>query len=312
MSLTLCSESLSGCSGCESTLLDTGDGSFGLLSRFEILHMPFLMDHKYSGWWEDAYEVRIPKARIGIITGAIANEKQLIIAEEMRRQCDLLIALGTCAAYGGIPALINLYNREELFQRCYGNGESTDSAPPPSQVVPYLLERTFALDEKVVVDFTLPGCPPHPDRIASFLESVIEGKSPEWPTLSVCDDCPAKREGKGSVQRIRRFFRNVRCQTDKPASEMRCLLEQGYLCMGPVTLAGCAGMHGGVPRCIEARVPCRGCHGPVQKDGNQLLDMLNALASNGIDMKNLPDRLMQLRFSGAHGRLNRRNLRKAG
>ena len=76
--------------------------------------------------------------------------------------------------------------------------------------------------------------------------------------------------------------------------------------MGPMTLAGCAGMSGGPPRCIEARVPCRGCYGPVRKGGNQLLDVLNALASNGIDTKDLPDRLSSLRFSGAHGRLNRR------
>ena len=56
-------------------------------------------------------------------------------------------------------------------------------------------------------------------------------------------------------------------------------------------------MNGGPPRCIEARVPCRGCHGPVRKGGNQLMDILNALASNGIDTKNLPDRLLSLRFS---------------
>jgi F420-non-reducing hydrogenase small subunit len=38
------------------------------------------------------------------------------------------------------------------------------------------------------------------------------------------------------------------------------------------------------------------------------MDMLNALVSNGIDTKNLPDRLSLLRFSGAHGRLNRRSV----
>ena len=105
-------------------------------------------------------------------------------------------------------------------------------------------------------------------------------------------------------------MRNARHQVQGPLSEMRCLLEQGFLCMGPVTVAGCAGMDGGPPRCIEARVPCRGCHGPVRKGGNQLMDILNALASNGIDTKDLPDRLLSLRFSGAHDRLNRRRLPK--
>ncbi len=73
------------------------------------------------------------------------------------------------------------------------------------------------------------------------------------------------------------------------------------MCMGPVTAAGCAKR--GAPSCISARVPCRGCFGPVRKDGNQLLDMMNALASNGIDYKTVIDRRSLLRFSGAHGRL---------
>ncbi len=82
---------------------------------------------------------------------------------------------------------------------------------------------------------------------------------------------------------------------------MRCLLEQGFMCMGPVTLAGCAKR--GVPACIEARVPCRGCFGSVRPKGNQLLDMMNALASNGIDCMSVVDRRSIQRFCGAHGNL---------
>jgi F420-non-reducing hydrogenase small subunit len=41
----------------------------------------------------------------------------------------------------------------------------------------------------------------------------------------------------------------------------------------------------------------------VRQDGNQLLDMLNALASNGIDIKSIPNRPLLLRFSGAHSLL---------
>lgn len=87
-----------------------------------------------------------------------------------------------------------------------------------------------------------------------------------------------------------------------PLDRMRCLLEQGYMCMGPVTRAGCGGDRV-LPRCVSARVPCRGCYGPVKPDGNQRLDMLNALASNGIDITTLPESVSLLRFSGAHQRL---------
>ena len=310
MSLTLCSEALSGCTGCEMALLNTGGGSLGLLDKFEIVHMPLLMDHKYFGCRDATSEIHIPKACVGLITGGLRNEGQLRIAEKMRLQCRVIVALGTCAAYGGIPALMNLFEDADLFRRYYRSAEGTDAAPNPSRVVQPFLERTFALDEKIAVDVTLPGCPPHPDRISALMESIIDGRSLEWPLQSVCDSCPTKREGKGGVQRIRRFVRNARHQVQGPLSEMRCLLEQGFLCMGPVTVAGCAGMDGGPPSCIEARVPCRGCHGPVRKGGNQLMDILNALASNGIDTKDLPDRLLSLRFSGAHDRLNRRRLPK--
>jgi len=311
MSVTLCSEALSGCSGCEMSLLDAGDGSLSLLKKFDIVHMPILMDHKYFSSVDGEQEIHIPRARLGLISGGVRNGQQLRIAEEMRRQCDTIVAFGTCAAYGGIPAMMNLFEDEELFRRYYRGAEGTDSARNPWQVIPPFLERTFALNEKIAVDFTLPGCPPHPDYIALALESIREGKSPpELPAVSVCDSCRAKREGKGSVQKIRRFLKNARYQPDKPISEMRCLLDQGFLCMGPVTLAGCAGMSGGPPRCIEARVPCRGCHGPVRRGGSQLMDILNALVSNGIDTKSLPDRLSILRFSGAHGRLNRHFVQK--
>ncbi len=82
---------------------------------------------------------------------------------------------------------------------------------------------------------------------------------------------------------MRRFTENAHYEPGRPLGEMHCLLEQGLLCMGPVTRAGCAGNDGEAPRCLMARVPCRGCFGPVQQEGNQLLDMYNALASNGID-----------------------------
>jgi F420-non-reducing hydrogenase small subunit len=42
-----------------------------------------------------------------------------------------------------------------------------------------------------------------------------------------------------------------------------------------------------------------------------MLDMLNALASNGLDIKSLPDRPGLLRFSGAHGRLMNPSRRQA-
>ena len=59
-----------------------------------------------------------------------------------------------------------------------------------------------------------------------------------------------------SVLESKGFITNADFKPGAPIEEMRCLLEQGYMCMGPVTAAGCAKR--GAPSCICARVPCRG------------------------------------------------------
>ncbi len=199
--------------------------------------------------------------------------------------------------------MINEYTNEDLFVRYYFTESTDPDAQIPANGVPGLLERCYALDEHIDVDIMLPGCPPHPDQINASLLAVLKNEKLDLPFRSVCDTCPAIRTGKGDVSRIKRFFTQPEYDPKKPLQKMRCILEQGYLCTGPVTKAGCSGINGDAPRCIKARVGCRGCYGPVKKDGNQKLDMLNALVSNGIDIKSLPERSSLLRFSGAHNRL---------
>lgn len=306
MPIKVAEEWLNSCSGCEIAILNLGETLLTVLPHLEFVHIPVLMDHKYFGQTgeQDVHHPEIPKAQVGIITGGIRNQEHLEIAQAMREACDIIIALGTCATHGGIPALINQWTNEELFERYYRTSETTDPhATPADPILPPCLERSYALDEKIKVDLALPGCPPHPDWIAEALVALLEGRTPELPQKSVCDTCPTIKTGKGQLRHLHRFTRNAHYDPSKPVSEMHCLLEQGLPCLGPVTRAGCAGKNGEAPRCIQARVPCQGCFGPVQADGNQLLDFLNALASNGIDLTSLPVKSTILEFSGAHGLL---------
>ncbi len=303
MPVKVASEWLNSCSGCEISIIDMGERLLDVLKVAEFVHIPALMDQKYFGQLGDGQHINIPEADVGIISGGIRNEEHLEVAEEMRRKCKLIIALGTCATHGGIPALSNSYTPEEILERYYST-ETTDKPQTyPSEDIPPLLDSCYALDEKINVDIYVPGCPPHSDHVFNSLVALVEGKQPQLPEKSVCDTCPTQREGKGGLKQMQRFLKPPQYGApDEPLDQMRCLLEQGLMCMGPVTRAGCGGdnIH---PRCISARVPCRGCYGPVKHDGNQLMDMLNALASNGIDVKTLPERRSLLRFSGAHGML---------
>lgn len=300
MAVRIAEEWLHSCSGCEVAILNIGEPLVELLSALEFVHIPVLMDHKYYGQIGDKKELEIPEADVGIVSGGVANEEHMEVLEEMRKKCKILIALGTCATHGGLPALLNSWDVKEAHKQIYKTS-TTDPCTVPDQKVPKPLDRVYAVDEKVKVDLMIPGCPPNSQHIAGAIVALLNGEEVKLPTKSVCDTCPTERKGKGDVKKVKRFLENAAYIAEEPIDKMRCLLEQGFMCMGPVTAAGCAKR--GAPSCIIARVPCRGCFGPVRKDGNQMLDMMNALASNGIDFKSVIDRKNLLRFSGAHGLL---------
>ena len=303
MGVRVSSEWLNSCSGCEISIIDMGERLLDVLQVADIVHIPALVDSKYFGQLGDQKHLSLPEADVGLISGGIRNEEHLEVAHEMRRKCKIIIALGTCATHGGIPALANSYTPGQIMERAFTTETTDQTEAYPSDGVPAMLEACYAVDEKIKVDIYLPGCPPHPDQVFNALVALVQGKPLSVSNKSVCDTCPTVRKGKGELKQVRRFLQAPQYQAaDEPLDQMRCLLEQGLLCMGPVTHAGCGG-DAVTPRCISARVPCRGCSGPVRHEGNQLLDMLNALASNGIDIKSIPNRPLLLRFSGAHSLL---------
>ncbi len=302
MAVSTALEWLGSCSGCEIAILNIGEELIPLITeQLDIVHAPVLMDHKYYGQCGENKELEIPEAVVGIVTGGVANEEHLEVLHEMRKKCKVLIALGTCATHGGIPALMNGQDQQQSWEEIFQTSTTDLGAKVPNIEVPAPLDRVYACDEKIKIDLALPGCAPNPALIAEVIISLLEDRDPVLPGKSVCDTCPTKREGKGEVAEVKRFLVNADYKADQPIDDMRCLLEQGFMCMGPVTAAGCAKEN--CPSCISARVPCRGCFGPVRKGGNQMLDMMNALASNGIDYKSVVDRRSILRFSGAHGQL---------
>ena len=290
-------ECLHACSGCEVALLNSGELFLGLLERVDIVHFPLLMDHKYQGGAEQGLD--LPQAEIGLVSGGVASAEHLRVLRAMRGQCRTLVAFGTCATHGGIPALRNQWTVDQAFRTILSidtderSGEFSSSFASP-------LDRVYSIDEQVEVDLVLPGCPPLPETIVEAIGVLAAGERPQTTEKSVCEHCGALRSGTHHLM-SRRFLANVATDPGEPIGSMRCLLEQGLLCMGPVTAGGCGG--GATPLCIQARVPCRGCYGPVRASGNQLLDMLNILASKGIDHRAIVDRRSLLRFSGAHGLL---------
>ena len=308
MGLKVAEEWLNICGGCEVSILDVGEPLLDILPNLEFVHMPVLMDHKYFGQTGEGTELTIPEADVGMISGGVRNEKEKHVTEEMRKKCKTLIALGSCACFGGIPAMANMYPLEDLYEKVYRDSVTTVSADTPAENIPPLLDRVYAVDEVVPVDLHIPGCPMNPDMIAEALTALLEGKPFELPERSVCDDCPVKREKKAGGGGVKRPLEDAQFDQGGPWENTRCLMEQGYLCLGPVTRSGCATVYeeGGpkVPRCIQGYMPCRGCFGPIRKGANPLVDMMGALSSIGLDAKQVIDRRAMLnRYIGGQNRL---------
>ena len=309
MAVKVAEEWLNICGGCEVTILDIGEPLLDLLPELNFVHMPVLMDHKYFGQTGEKEEMEIPEADVGIISGGVRNEKEKHVAEEMRKKCKTLIALGSCACYGGIPAMANMFPLEALYEKVFRDSKTTDAADTPQENLPPLLDRVYAVDEVVPVDVYIPGCPTNPDLVVKAITALLEGKEFKLEERSVCDECPLKREKKAAGGQIKRTLESVEFDQSKPWDQTRCYMEQGYLCLGPVTLAGCGNKEGDgdgvtVPRCIKGYMPCRGCFGPIRKGANPLVDMMTAISSIGLDAKQVQDRRALLnRYIGGQKRL---------
>ena len=303
MAARLAEEWFAICGGCEVTILDIGEPLIDVLKQVEIVHMPVLMDHKLFGQTGENAEMDIPAADVGLISGGIRNEEHKKLALEMRKKCKILISLGSCACFGGIPALANQYSTEELLEKVYRDSVTTEKNGLPKEQVPALTDRVYALHEVVKVDAYLPGCPTTPEMVANALarSCLKASRCPRWLRRAFATSVPPGVKRRRSP-RVKGHLDPPEFKFGAPLTEMRCLMEQGILCLGPATRAGCGGSDGN-PRCIRAYMPCEGCFGPLSEKANPMVDMMGALSSIGLDPKQIPDRAATFnRFAGS-GRL---------
>ncbi len=238
--VTINTEWLSDCSGCHVAIVDLHEKILTVLQSVRIQHCPVLTDIK-----------DYPKAKVGLVSGAIRTEHDRHAAEEMRRSCDMVIAWGSCAVYGGIVGAGVVHSRQEIMDTVYGDNKTTVSGPVPSREVSPFEKHVLPLDEVIDVDLYLPGCPPHPAFVFDALIALVEGRTPKATKRSVCGRCTRTME-KTDIAAI------------KPSSEgipdkERCFLSQGYICMGSTTLDRC------MSPCPTNGVVCTGCAGATMQ-----------------------------------------------
>ncbi len=238
--VTLNTEWLSDCAGCHVAIVDLHEKILTVLQSVTIQRCPVLTDIK-----------DYPKARVGLVSGAIRTEHDRHAAEAMRKSCDLIIAWGTCAVYGGIAGAGNVHTREEIFETVYTRNKTTTPHQPPSREVSPLEATVSPLDSVIDVDLYLPGCPPHAAFVFDALLALVEGRTPKATKESVCARCKRTMD-KTDVAVMRK-------NSEGSPDPEQCFLSQGYICMGSVTLDRC------MSPCPLNGVTCTGCAGATMQ-----------------------------------------------
>jgi len=265
------------CGGCDVAVLDTNEKLLEIAEIADIVFWPIAVDFKYH----HVEAMADGSIDVCLFNGAIRNSEQERIAKLLRAKSKVMVAFGACACFGGIPALANLTNRAEIFEQSYIEALTNDN---PGRVfpqnrtdvkegeleLPEFWDTVLALNQVVNVEYFVPGCPPPADLISKVVDALATGQLPPVGSViasdkPLCDECERKREEK----RITKIYRPHQIIPDPEL----CFLEQGIICLGPVTRGGCG------QKCIKANMPCRGCFGPPAGVVDQGAKMLSALAS---------------------------------
>jgi F420-non-reducing hydrogenase small subunit len=270
------------CGGCEIAVLELKEKILDVAEAFDIVFWPVAIDFKYK----DVEAMDDGFIDVCLFNGAIRNSENEHVAKLLREKAKVMVAFGACASMGGIPGLANVADKREIMDLVYAQQPSVDNPDhvfPQTKVtveegeldLPELYDTVKTLDQTVPVDYYVPGCAPEAEQIWSVVTAVVEalrtGKLPPKGTVlgagekTCCDECERVKEEK-KVGAFKRPWEII------PEPE-KCLLEQGIICMGPATRAGCG------TRCVKANMPCRGCYGPPVGVVDQGAKMLSTVAS---------------------------------
>ncbi len=153
--------SLAGCFGCHMSLLDIDERIAALAERVEFDRSPL----------DDFKEIVAP-VDVGLVEGGVCNAENVHVLREFRRMCRVLVAVGECAATGGIPSMRNTFTLRSCLQEAFGEEVPNDPE------LPLLLDKVRPIHEVVRIDFTLPGCPPSAELFWNLFSAILEGREP--------------------------------------------------------------------------------------------------------------------------------------
>lgn len=160
--------SLAGCFGCHMSLLDIDTEFLDVIELVAFDKSP-LTDFKYF----------TTRCHIGLVEGGCCNSENIETLRKFREHCDILVALGECAVWGGLPAMRNTIPLGECLEEAYLNSvtnETGNGIVPYHEDLPKMLDRVYACNEIVKIDYFIPGCPPSANHIWKAVKNLLWGE----------------------------------------------------------------------------------------------------------------------------------------
>jgi F420-non-reducing hydrogenase small subunit len=280
------------CGGCDVSILDSDEKVLNIGTMADIVMWPIAADGKEK----DIAAMKDGEITVSIINGAVRNSENESMVKLLRQKSAIVVCYGTCACFGGTPALANLVNDADevlnyvyaktpssaAFQAQYGHKDkpiipqTSYQAPEGELTLPVVYDLVKSLDQVIDVDYYVPGCPPTQETIGQLLTAVVnfvykgEALPPKGTSIGVtdktmCDECPRHKENR----RITKICEPYEVNVDPDL----CLMDQGILCLGAATVGGCGA------KCTIVGQPCRGCYGPTKQVEEQGASIFTAVAS---------------------------------
>jgi coenzyme F420-reducing hydrogenase gamma subunit len=198
----------SSCDGCQLSLLDCEDELLAVADSVQIAYFLEATRAEIAGPYD-----------ISLVEGSITTAHEAERIKQVRAQSQTLITIGACATAGGIQALKNLDDVEQMINAVYAHPEYIET-----------LATSTPVQDHVPVDFELHGCPINKAQLLEVLNAALNGRKPNIPAHSQCIEC-------------------------KLASTVCVMVAQGKPCLGPVTQAGCGNV---CPACDRGCFGCFG------------------------------------------------------
>lgn len=200
---------LTGCAGDQLVILNCEDQLLDVVALVDLRDFTMASSETFQDCALD----------VALVEGAVATGRDAETLKAIRKRAHTLVALGSCAVWGGVAAANREGDRAAMLEEVYGEpGRQYDSCPPQ------------ALHEVVKVDLRITGCPIEKEHFLSAVSALLNGDAPLYPEYPVCTEC-----------RMR---------------ENNCLMiERGEVCCGPLTAAGC---NARCPELRVPCVGCRG------------------------------------------------------